>query len=216
MREETAAAAKWWADCIFKNGLQERQVAIFRRDVEQSLKERCQGHWYEENLQQGSGYRSVVHDARVDPVLENAAINAGIPDIEHRLPRAVMWVNPGEVKFTQFAVGDLSEQKSIVYSTEKAHSSPKEWDPAFIESHKPFVVDQSEVGGGWTPPAGSGPSKEAVARFELARAVRNSAKTNGAPGPAGLYQIGRVGTGNPRAMHIGINGVSNNAPYGHP
>jgi hypothetical protein len=40
MREETAAAARWWSDCVFKNGLQERQVAIFRRDVEQSLKEK--------------------------------------------------------------------------------------------------------------------------------------------------------------------------------
>ena len=120
--------------------------------------------------------RSIVHDARLDPVLENAAINAGITDIAQRLPRAVMWINPGEVKFTQYAVGELSEQKSIVYSTEKAHSTPKEWDAAYYENHKPFMVDQSEVGGGWTPPAGSGPSKEAVARFELARAVRNSQK----------------------------------------
>lgn len=159
--------------------------------------------------------RTLVNDARLDPILEGAALNAGITDIAHRLPRAVMWINPGEVKFTQYAVGELSEQKSIVYSAGKASSSPKEWDPSYYENHKPFVVDQSEVGGGWTPPAGSGPSKEAVARFEIARAVRNSAKpgtaspTTAIPNASGVYQIGRVGNGNPRAVHIGTNGVSN-------
>lgn len=50
-------------------------------------------------------------------ILENAAINAGIQDIEHRLPRSIMWVNPGEVKFTQYAVGELSELKSTVLKT---------------------------------------------------------------------------------------------------
>ncbi len=48
----------------------------------------------------------------------------------------------------------------------------------------------SQVGGGWTPPPGSGPSKEAVARFELASAVRNSSKTST---NNGLFHIGRVG-----------------------
>ena len=79
----------------------------------------------------------------------------------------------------------------------------------------------------YTPPmAGSGPSKEAVARFELARAVRNSSKPSSAasamPSSASsaagsaVYQIGRVGVGNPRAMHIGVNGVQQNGhayPY---
>mmetsp|Transcript_9534 Transcript_9534/g.23660 ORF Transcript_9534/g.23660 Transcript_9534/m.23660 type:complete len:218 (+) Transcript_9534:145-798(+) len=217
MREETAAAARWWADCINKSGLHERQVAIFRRDIENSLKDRCAGHWHEEKPMTGSAYRAVNFDARIDPVLENAAINAGIPDLEMRLPRSIMWINPGEVRFTQYAVGELSEQKSMVYGNDgKINNSGKEWDPSYTENNKTFVVDQSEVGGGWTPPAGSGPSKEAVARFELASAVRNSQKNPGMPNGQGMYQIGRVQSGNPRALHVGVNGVNGHQTYMYP
>ncbi len=50
-------------------------------------------------------------------VLEKAALSAGITDIDSRLPRSIMWVNPGEVKFTQYAVGEMPEQKCLVYSS---------------------------------------------------------------------------------------------------
>ena len=42
-------------------------------------------------------FRAVVHDAKLDPSLEIAAVTAGISDLHLRLPRSIMWINPGEV-----------------------------------------------------------------------------------------------------------------------
>jgi hypothetical protein len=41
MKEEVLAAARWWADSCHRRGLSERQIQIFRFELEQCLLQRC-------------------------------------------------------------------------------------------------------------------------------------------------------------------------------
>ena len=62
------------------------------------MESRCEGHWYPSEPRRGSGHRSVINDLTTDPLLASAALAARIRDIAARLPRAVIWINPGSVR----------------------------------------------------------------------------------------------------------------------
>ena len=41
MKDEVAAAARWWAESCHRRGLSDRQIQIFRFELEQCLLQRC-------------------------------------------------------------------------------------------------------------------------------------------------------------------------------
>ncbi|XP_023248190.1 protein Tob1 isoform X2 [Copidosoma floridanum] len=97
------------------NKLPRRRVNIFGEELEKALKDKFQGHWYPEKPFKGSAFRCLKTGDPVDPVLERAAKESGVPiqDILENLPAELaVWVDPGEVSYR---IGETSQIK-ILYS----------------------------------------------------------------------------------------------------
>lgn len=84
------------------NKLPRRRVNIFGEELEKALKDKFSGHWYPEKPFKGSAFRCLKTGDPVDPVLERAARESGVPiqDILENLPHELaVWVDPGEVSY---------------------------------------------------------------------------------------------------------------------
>lgn len=85
------------------NKLPRRRVNIFGEELERALKDKFRGHWYPEKPFRGSAFRCLKTGDPIDPVLERAARESGVPvqDILENLPHELaVWVDPGEVSRT--------------------------------------------------------------------------------------------------------------------
>jgi len=96
--EEVKRAAQWWSSKMKQHDLAATEVQAFEAAVHHRLMAKCCGHWYPTDPLRGSGYRSLSNDLSVDPVFLHAAAETRIRDIDGRLPKAIMWVNPLSVK----------------------------------------------------------------------------------------------------------------------
>ena len=96
--EEVAAASRWWSSKMRQQDLATYEVESFETCVRNQLTKHYTGHWYPSDPLRGSGYRSLVNDISIDPIFVQAAADVRIRDIASRLPRGVMWCNPGSVK----------------------------------------------------------------------------------------------------------------------
>ncbi|XP_016837258.1 atrophin-1 isoform X2 [Nasonia vitripennis] len=97
------------------NKLPRRRVNIFGEELEKALKDKFKGHWYPEKPFKGSAFRCLKTGDPIDPVLERAAKESGVPiqDILENLPAELaVWVDPGEVSYR---IGETSPVK-ILYS----------------------------------------------------------------------------------------------------
>lgn len=92
------AAASWLSRSLRQNNLAQSQVNAFEQSVRAGISNRCEGHWYPSDPSRGSGHRSILSSITVDPILMAAAQAAGIRDIATRLPKCIVWVNPGVVR----------------------------------------------------------------------------------------------------------------------
>lgn len=84
------------------NKLPRRRVNIFGEELEKALKDKFKGHWYPEKPFKGSAFRCLKTGDPVDPVLEKAAKESGVPiqDVLENLPQELaVWVDPGEVSY---------------------------------------------------------------------------------------------------------------------
>lgn len=80
------------------NKLPRRRVNIFGEELEKALKDKFRGHWYPDRPCRGSAYRCLKTGGPLDPVLERAARESGVPvrDVLEHLPRELaVWVDPG-------------------------------------------------------------------------------------------------------------------------
>jgi hypothetical protein len=97
VRPEAAAAAAWWTDAL-GTGADAEQASVFRKELAERIEARCEdAAWQPDVPTYGSCGRQVVSDPRPDEALARAARAAGVATLLDGLPRAVMWVNPGEV-----------------------------------------------------------------------------------------------------------------------
>lgn len=116
------------------NKLPRRRVNIFGEELEKALKDKFQGHWYPEKPFKGSAFRCLKTGDPIDPVLERAAKESGVPiqDILENLPAELaVWVDPGEVSYR---IGETSQVK-ILYSES---SDPHDESSADREVTKTF------------------------------------------------------------------------------
>jgi protein Tob/BTG len=85
------------------NKLPRRRVNLFGEELERALRDKFNGHWYPDKPVRGSAYRCIkTGTGPVDPVLERAARESGIPvqDILENMPQELaVWVDPGEVSY---------------------------------------------------------------------------------------------------------------------
>lgn len=83
------------------NKLPRRRVNIFGEELEKALKDKFRGHWYPDRPCRGSAFRCLKTGGPLDPVLERAARESGVPvrDVLEHLPRDLaVWVDPGKTK----------------------------------------------------------------------------------------------------------------------
>lgn len=81
------------------NKLPRRRVNIFGEELEKALKDKFRGHWYPDRPCRGSAFRCLKTGGPLDPVLERAARESGVPvrDVLEHLPRDLaVWVDPGK------------------------------------------------------------------------------------------------------------------------
>ncbi|KYM86593.1 Protein Tob2 [Atta colombica] len=103
------------------NKLPRRRVNIFGEELEKALKDKFKGHWYPEKPFKGSAFRCLKTGDPVDPVLERAAKESGVPiqDILENLPAELaVWVDPGEVSYR---IGELNAVKILYSETGDPH-----------------------------------------------------------------------------------------------
>ncbi|CAH2268868.1 jg21140 [Pararge aegeria aegeria] len=101
------------------NKLPRRRVNIFGEELEKALKEKFRGHWYPDRPCRGSAFRCLKTGGPLDPVLERAARESGVPvrDVLEHLPRDLaVWVDPGKVQISK-AYSRLSIIIIIIIST---------------------------------------------------------------------------------------------------
>ncbi|XP_023941973.1 protein Tob1 [Bicyclus anynana] len=102
------------------NKLPRRRVNIFGEELEKALKDKFRGHWYPDRPCRGSAYRCLKTGGPLDPVLERAARESGVPvrDVLEHLPRDLaVWVDPGEVSYR---IGEKGAVKVLFSSDERA------------------------------------------------------------------------------------------------
>ncbi len=120
MREEVAkladreakAAAAWWLNKLQLKGVHPQTRKVFEENFVEEVFNRCAGHWYPTDPKRGSGYRSVISDAHIDPILLKACHAARLdPSV---LPREfVQLISPGEVR-VRHVLNEYHEE--VVYS----------------------------------------------------------------------------------------------------
>jgi len=122
MRKECEAASWWWTQQL--NGsiappLTKEQLASFQKSLADVLEDKYTSHWYIEDPERGSAFRSIIHDNRtVDHVLLEAASKSKIPNLKSRLPAdVIMWVDPLQIQ-VQYS---HSPRRHLIYGKQGAH-----------------------------------------------------------------------------------------------
>ncbi|XP_054274152.1 protein Tob1-like [Macrosteles quadrilineatus] len=116
------------------NKLPRRRVNIFGEELEKALKDKFSGHWYPEKPFKGSAFRCLKTGDPVDPVLERAARESGVPiqDILENLPHELaVWVDPGEVSYRIGEKGAVKVLFSEATDVHEDNSADREVNKTF-------------------------------------------------------------------------------------
>uniref|UniRef100_A0A1B6EVT9 Anti-proliferative protein domain-containing protein n=3 Tax=Proconiini TaxID=565685 RepID=A0A1B6EVT9_9HEMI len=116
------------------NKLPRRRVNIFGEELEKALKDKFSGHWYPEKPFKGSAFRCLKTGDPVDPVLERAARESGVPiqDILENLPQELaVWVDPGEVSYRIGEKGAVKVLFSEATDVHEDNSADREVNKTF-------------------------------------------------------------------------------------
>eukprot|EP01114_Cavostelium_apophysatum_P013950 TRINITY_DN3488_c0_g1_i1.p1 TRINITY_DN3488_c0_g1~~TRINITY_DN3488_c0_g1_i1.p1 ORF type:complete len:161 (-),score=22.04 TRINITY_DN3488_c0_g1_i1:147-629(-) len=149
MKQECEAASYWWTQQLNSNVapiLSQEQISIFQKSLAEILEDKYLNHWYLDDPERGSAFRSISYDNRViDHVLLESAARAKIPNIKSRLQQEViMWVDPNLI---QVQYGH-SPKRHVIYG--KAGPADLLMDPSVLRGaaiyntpprpHKAFAV----------------------------------------------------------------------------
>lgn len=101
--------------------LTESQLQNFRGSLAESLMQRYQRHWYPELPTKGSGYRCIRINGKMDPLVEQAGVAAGLNSraLRKMLPQELtMWIDPDEVSYR------IGENGSVCVLYDSRRASP--------------------------------------------------------------------------------------------
>lgn len=151
------------------NKLPRRRVNIFGEELEKALKDKFKGHWYPEKPFKGSAFRCLKTGDPVDPVLERAAKESGVPiqDILENLPAELaVWVDPGEVSYR---IGEMNAVKILYSETGDPHdesSADREVTKTFnpeAQCFRPIEAVGTSLGGLSLSPKSTSPFPNSLA-----------------------------------------------------
>ena len=110
-QKEVEHTTKWWITNM-KNTNSHDAIYSFARALIVLLYERIYEHWYPEDPSKGSGYRAIINDFHVDPILIRACKIANVDP--NCLPgQVVQIVSPGMVRVRSLANESMEQ---IIYS----------------------------------------------------------------------------------------------------
>lgn len=106
MRLEVHSAADFLMNLLrvkqAKNSLPENQLQKFKGSLQSLLVLRFRSHWYPEVPTKGSGYRCIRINGKMDPIVEEAGKEVGLPPrtLRKMLPTELtLWIDPEEVSY---------------------------------------------------------------------------------------------------------------------
>jgi len=131
MKKECESASGWWTTQInatIAPPLDKEQLSTFQQVLCQILEEKYRNHWYADEPERGSAFRSIIYDNRtIDQVLLDAASRAKIHNLKTRLSNEViMWVDPNQIQ-VQFS---HSPRRHVIYGNPLATESM--FDPSVL------------------------------------------------------------------------------------
>ena len=100
MHTEISKAAEFLAK-LLPSTITEASRDRFRQILCLNFRQKFESHWNPENPMIGNAYRSIlIHNGMIDPLLLNAAEQAGITNIARSLPLDfVIWIDPFNVSY---------------------------------------------------------------------------------------------------------------------
>lgn len=101
--------------------LSENQLQSFRGNIADVLMQQYQRHWYPELPAKGSGYRCIRINGKMDPLIEQAGMAAGLNSrtLRKMLPQELtMWIDPDEVSYR------IGENGSVCVLYDSRRASP--------------------------------------------------------------------------------------------
>lgn len=102
--------------------LTDGQLESFRGTLCESLTQRYLTHWYPEMPHKGSGYRCIRINGKMDPLVEEAGVAAGLNSrtLRKMLPHELtMWIDPDQVCYRIGENGSIC----VLYDTSRASPS---------------------------------------------------------------------------------------------
>jgi len=101
MLEEVNAAVTFLAKLMQSSGRVTKDcVERFKHTLTGRLRSHYTGHWFPELPHKGSGYRCIRINHIMDPLLERAARESGIPNVLRFFPNEfTLWIDPFDVSY---------------------------------------------------------------------------------------------------------------------
>jgi hypothetical protein len=118
-----------------QDGISHGQGVAFEHALRDGLLKRCNGKWYPEDVMRGSGFRAVINDLTVDPLLVTAGEIARISNVGTRLPKAVVWINPGAVRV------HLSSERHVTTVFQVSQGTPSKIGSSINDSDEDASTD---------------------------------------------------------------------------
>jgi len=155
MKKECEAAALWWTNQINTSMaplISQEQISTFRSSLADILEQKYLNHWYPEEPERGSAFRSIINDNRtLDHVLLEAASTAKIPNLKSRINAdAIMWVDPNQIQ-VQFS---HSPRRHLIYGNPLSNETM--FDPSLMRGAAVFNTQMSGTG---TPSGHNSPTR---------------------------------------------------------
>lgn len=128
MKQETEAAALYWASCLERSKLNgQMQIDQFITQLQTFMQNKYANHWYVNNPLQGQAFRSLACDLRggeIDQMLLDAAAASGfdITTVLDTKNSIRMWVDPGEVEV------ETGKSRIKLYPNEDTYSPKYEYE----------------------------------------------------------------------------------------
>lgn len=106
--KEILETVNWWAKNILD--LPQTNIDLFKITLRNCLIQKIKNHWYPEEPERGSGYRSILNDKMIDPILFYSCNIANI-DPSRMAGKCVLIISPGIVRVRSLK----NSKEEIVY-----------------------------------------------------------------------------------------------------
>jgi len=145
MLEEVNAAVTFLAKLMQSSGRVTRDsVERFKHTLTGRLRSHYDGHWFPSLPHKGSGYRCLRINHIMDPLLETAARESGIPNLLRYFPNEfTLWIDPYDVSYRIGENGSIGQ----VYGCDSPSSGSDQYYTSQSHSHSVSPVSDLTING---------------------------------------------------------------------